>query len=96
MIENLPDELYQLESEDAKGAKLCVNIKFTKNAPKLISMYLEKETKIKQFLSYILMIRKQNILATLMIFLNQLKHAKKLPTEKSQMNNSILFRLKVL
>ena len=26
MTENLPDELYQLDSEHAKGAKLCVNI----------------------------------------------------------------------
>ena len=26
MTENLPDELYQLDSEHAKGAKLCINI----------------------------------------------------------------------
>ena len=27
MIENLQDELYQLEKKQAKGAKLCANIR---------------------------------------------------------------------
>ena len=27
MIENLQDELYQLENKQAKGAKLCANIR---------------------------------------------------------------------
>ena len=40
-IENLPDELNQLESKHTKGAKLHANINFTKNALKLISMYLK-------------------------------------------------------
>ena len=41
MIENLPDELYQLENKPAKGGKLRANITSwrAKNAPKLSSKY---------------------------------------------------------
>ena len=45
-------------------------VKFSKTFPKYLN---DKRNKIKQFLSYTLMIRKQNIPATLMIFLNLLK-----------------------
>ena len=43
MIENLQDELYQLESKQAKGAILHANIRTwrTKNAPKRFSKYLK-------------------------------------------------------
>ena len=61
-------DLYQVESEDLKVKGLR-----KKNAPKLILLYLKNIYKIKRFLSYILMIRRQNVLATLMIFINQLK-----------------------
>ena len=44
MIENLQDELYQLESKQAKDAKLCANIRSwrAKNTPKLPLKYLKK------------------------------------------------------
>ena len=37
MIEKLKNELYQLENKQAKGAKLCANIRscWEKNVPKL-------------------------------------------------------------
>ena len=43
MIENLKNELYQLENKQAKGVKLCPNIRSwrAKNAPKLSSKYLK-------------------------------------------------------
>ena len=43
MIENLQDELYQLESKQAKGAKLRANKRSwrAKYAPKLSSKYLK-------------------------------------------------------
>ena len=43
MIEKLKNELYQLENKQAKGAKLCANIRIwrAKNAPKLSSKYLK-------------------------------------------------------
>ena len=51
MIENLPDELYKLESEHEKGEKHHVNIikwsLMVKNAPKHILMYLEDSMKIE-------------------------------------------------
>ena len=68
MIENL-----QNEHKQAKGAKLCVNIRSwrAKNSPKLSSKYLKDRIwKIKQYLNYILMIINQNILAILWKFLN--------------------------
>ena len=68
MIENLQDELYQLESKQAKGAKLRANKRSwrAKYAPKLSSKYLkDRICKIKQYLNYILMIINQNILAIL-------------------------------
>ena len=73
MIENLQDELYQLESKQAKGAKLRANKRSwrAKYAPKLSSKYLkDRICKIKQYLNYILMIINQNILANLRTFLN--------------------------
>ena len=51
MIENVPDELYKLESEHAKGEKHIVNIVkwslMVKNAPKHILMYSEDSMKIE-------------------------------------------------
>ena len=43
MNENLQDEPCQLENKQAKGAKLCANIRSwrAKNAPKLSSKYLK-------------------------------------------------------
>ena len=43
MIENLQDELCQLESKQANGAKLRANIRSrrSKNAPKLTLKYLK-------------------------------------------------------
>ena len=76
MIEKLKNELYQLENKQAKGAKLCANIRIwrAKNAPKLSSKYLkDRICKIKQYLNYILMIINQNILAILRIFFKSLK-----------------------
>ena len=73
MIENLQDELYQLENKQEKGAKLRANIRSwrAKNVPKLSSKYLKDRTwKIKQFLSYILMIINQVVLVILSAFLN--------------------------
>ena len=71
MNENLQDEPCQLENKQAKGAKLCANIRSwrAKNAPKLSSKYLkDRICKIKQYLDYILMIINQNILAILRTF----------------------------
>ena len=76
MIEKLKNELYQLENKQAKGAKLCANIRSCgeKNVPKLSSKYLKDRIwKIKQYLNYILMIINQNILAILRIFFKSLK-----------------------
>ena len=57
MIENLQDELYQLQNEQAKKDKLRANIRWEledKNAPKLSSKYLrDRIRKIKQYLNYI-------------------------------------------
>ena len=67
MIENLN------EHKQAKGAKLCVNIRCwsAKNSPKLSSKYLkDRMWKIKQYLNYTLMIINQTILAILRAFLN--------------------------
>ena len=45
MIENLQNELYQLESKQAKGAKLRANIRsWTAKMPKLSSKYLKDST----------------------------------------------------
>ena len=77
MIENLQNELYQLENKQAKGAKLCANIRSwrEKSTPKLSSKYLKyKICKTKQSLNYILMIINQNILAFLRTFLNLQKN----------------------
>ena len=79
MNENLQDEPCQLENKQAKGAKLCANIRSwrAKNAPKLSSKYLkDRICKIKQYLNYILMIINQNILAILRTFLNLKKKRK--------------------
>ena len=76
MIEKLKNELYQLENKQAKGAKLCANIRSCgeKNVPKLSSKYLKDRIwKIKQYLNYILMIINQNILAILRIFFKSVK-----------------------
>ena len=45
MIENLQNELHRLENKQAKGAKICANIRIwrAKNAPKLSSKYLKTE-----------------------------------------------------
>ena len=89
MIENLQDELYQLESKQAKDAKLRANIRSwrAKNAPKLSSKYLKDRIwKIKQYLNYILMIINQNILAILWTFLNlQKKLWNSTPSELPQL-----------
>ena len=72
MIENL-----QNEHKQAKGVKLCVNIRSwrVKNSSKLSSKYLKDRTwKIKQHLDYILMIINQNVLAILWTFLNLQKN----------------------
>ena len=37
MIENLPDELYQLETKEAKGAKLCAKIKWVLDGKNICS-----------------------------------------------------------
>ena len=68
MIENL-----QNEHNQAKGDKLCVNIRSwrAKNSPKHSSKYFKDRIwKIKQYLNYILMIINQNILAIQWTFLN--------------------------
>ena len=73
MIKNLPDE-------GANFMQILYWSSQEKNNPELISMYL-KDNVENQTISELytddkktkLMIRKQNILATLMIFLNQLK-----------------------
>ena len=88
MNENLQDEPCQLENKQAKGSKLCANIRSwrAKNAPKLSSKYLkDRICKIKQYLNYILMIINQNILAILRTFLNLKK--------KEKMKNSIRSKL---
>ena len=43
MIENLQNELHRLENKQAKGAKICANIRIwrAKNAPKLSSKYVK-------------------------------------------------------
>ena len=43
MIENLKNELYQLENKQAKGSKLCANIRIwrVENASKLSAKYLQ-------------------------------------------------------
>ena len=86
MIENLQDELYQLQNKQAKGAKLCTNIRSwtAKNAPKFSLKYLkDRICKIKQYLNYILVIINQNILAILRKFLNlkkkNIKNSRELP-----------------
>ena len=61
MIENLQDEIYQLENEQAKSTKLRANIRSwrAKNAPKLSSKHLkDRICEIKQYLNYILMMEK--------------------------------------
>ena len=88
MNENLQDEPCQLENKQAKGSKLCANIRSwrAKNAPKLSSKYLkDRICKIEQYLNYILMIINQNILAILRTFLNLKK--------KEKMKNSIRSKL---
>ena len=73
MIENLQDELYQLENKQAKGGKLCANIRSqrAKNVPKLSSKYFkDRASEIKQYLNYVLIIINQNIPAILRTFLN--------------------------
>ena len=84
MIENL-----QNEHKQAKGAKLCVNIRSwrAKNSPKHSSKYLKDRIwKIKQYLNYILMIINQNILAILWTFLNlQKKLWNSTPSELPQL-----------
>ena len=66
VIENLQNELYQLENKQAKGAKLCANIRQelgVKKAPKHSSEYLkDRICKFKQYFNYILMIINQTIL----------------------------------
>ena len=59
MTENLQDELYQLENNRGKGAKLCVRSelegeKCSKNFFKVLEK--SKSAKIKQYLNYILMV----------------------------------------
>ena len=89
MIENLQDELYQLENKQAKGAKLRANVRSwrVKNTPKLSLKYLKDRIwKIKQYLSYILMIINQNILEILGTFLNlQKKSWNSSPSELPQL-----------
>ena len=67
MIESLPDELNQFESEYAKGAKLHANIILELERDKCYKTYVNVLE-----INYILMIRKQNILAILIIFLKLL------------------------
>ena len=45
MIENLQDELYQLENKQAKGVKLCANIRSWRGekCPKTLFKGLERE-----------------------------------------------------
>ena len=76
-IENLQDELHQLESKHVKVqsfVQMLGKTWKTKYVPKHFSKYLnDKICKIKQFPSHIQMIRKQNIVTFLIMFLNQLK-----------------------
>ena len=58
-----------------------------KNAPKLISMYLKE--------NYILIIKKQKILATLMVFLNQLKSFMKSFIPRGNLLNCPLLDFKI-
>ena len=84
MIENLKNELYQLENKQAKGSKLCANIRIwrAENAWKLSAKYLQDRLwKIEQYLNYILLIINQNILAILRKFLNLQKKIMKLYTK---------------
>ena len=72
IIENLQDEFYQLENKQAKGAKLCANIRRwrEKKWPKTFFKVLERLCKIKQYLNHILMVINHNILAILRSILN--------------------------
>ena len=61
MTENLQDDLYQLEKNRGKGAKLRANIRSELeggNCSKTFFKVLEKSksAKIKQYLNYILMV----------------------------------------
>ena len=59
MTENLQNELYQLENNRGKGAKLCVRSELEGDkCSKKIFKVLEKTkpAKIKQYLDYILMV----------------------------------------
>ena len=58
-----------------------------KNAPKLISMYLKEK--------YILIIKKQKILVTLMVFLNQLKTFMKNFIPRENLQNCPLLDFKI-
>ena len=61
----MPDELYQLESEHAKGAKLRANIILkAKNASKLISMYLKDNLENQTISELYSDDKKKNILAS--------------------------------
>ena len=61
---------------------LFLNLK-AKNALKLILKYLKNTKKIKQLLSYTLVVIKKNILEILMIFLNQRKPFMRVTTSKT-------------
>ena len=78
IIKNLQEELYKLENKQAKGAKLRAKIKWELEGEKCSKIFfkvLERRIcKIKQYLSYILMIINQNILATLLTFSNLQKN----------------------
>ena len=67
IIEKVQDELYQLEKKQAKGSSLRANIRWGATmAQELFWKYFkEKIWKTKQYLSYILMIINENILAIL-------------------------------
>ena len=77
MMENLHDDICRLESKHEKDGKLSANTKWKLEGGKYSKTFfkvLERQNMQNQkTLIVILMIKKQNILATLMIFLNQLK-----------------------
>ena len=68
MIANLQDELYQSENKQVKGAKFLGNIRWElgiKKCSKTFFKLLERQNLQNQYLNYILIIIKQNILAIL-------------------------------
>ena len=93
MIENLQDEFYQLQNKQAKGAKLRANIRWELEGEKCSKTFfkvLERQNLQNQYLSYILMIINQNILAILRAYSNLQKKSMINFTPRRKLPNLLL------